>query len=77
MEAKEKISLYESAHLFVAAVRLLAHKDQSPPDIDQVCDMLNLSQERGGFICRRLEDIGAVEARQGRLRAALVCTRPL
>lgn len=62
MEAKEKFSLYESAHLFVAAVRLLAHKDQSPPDIDQVCDMLHLSQERGGFICRRLEDIGALEA---------------
>lgn len=65
METKEKLSLYESAHLFVAAVRLLAHKDQSPPDIDQVCDMLNLSQERGGFICRRLEDIGAVEVVKG------------
>jgi len=43
----------------------VAHKDQSPPDIDQVCDMLNLSQERGGFICRRLEDIGAVEVVKG------------
>ena len=65
MEANKKFSLYESAHLFVAAVRLLAHKDQSPPDIDQVCDLLNLSQERGGFICRRLEDIGALEAVKG------------
>lgn len=62
MEANKKFSLYESAHLFVAAVRLLTHKDQSPPDIDQVCDMLSLSQERGGFICRRLEEIGALEA---------------
>lgn len=49
METKEKLSLYESAHLFVAAVRLLTHKDQSPPDIDQVCDMLSLSQERGAL----------------------------
>ena len=65
METKDKFSLYESAHLFVAAVRLLAHKDQSPPDIDQVCELLNLSQERGGFICRRLEDIGAVEVVKG------------
>lgn len=65
METKEKLSLYESAHLFVAAVRLLTHKDQSPPDVDQVCDMLNLSQERGGFICRRLEDIGVVETVKG------------
>jgi len=62
VEANKKFSLYESAHLFVAAVRLLAHKDQSPPDIDQVCDMLHLSKERGGFICRRLEEIGALEA---------------
>jgi len=65
VETKEKLSLYESAHLFVAAVRLLTHKDQSPPDIDQVCVMLGLSQERGGFIFRRLEDIGALEAVKG------------
>ena len=65
MEAKDTISLYENAHLFVAAVRLLTHKDQTPPDIDQVCDMLDLSQERGGFICRRLEELGALEVVKG------------
>lgn len=65
MAPKEALSLYENAHLFVAAVRLLSHRDQSPPDLDQVCDMLQLSKERGGFICRRLEEIGAVEAVQG------------
>lgn len=65
MTAKENLSLYESAHLFVAAVRLLAHRDQTPPDLDQVCQMLNLSSERTGFICRRLEDIGALETVKG------------
>jgi hypothetical protein len=60
-----KDSLYDSAHLFVAAVRLLTHIDQAPPDIDQVCEMLQLSKERGGFVCRRLEEKGAVEAVQG------------
>ena len=65
MAPKEAFSLYESAHLFVAAIRLLSHRDQSPPDLDQVCDMLQLSKERGGFLCRRLEEIGAVEAVQG------------
>ena len=55
----------ERSHLFVAAIRLLSHRDQSPPDLDQVCDMLQLSKERGGFLCRRLEEIGAVEAVQG------------
>ena len=65
MTAKERSSLYDSAHLFVAAVRLLTHRDQSPPDLDQVCDMLQLSRERGGFVCRRLEELGAVEAVAG------------
>ena len=65
MAPKEAFSLYESAHLFVAAIRLLHHRDQSPPDLDQVCDMLQLSKERGGFLCRRLEEIGAVEAVKG------------
>ncbi|MGD9331337.1 MAG: hypothetical protein PVJ53_08495 [Desulfobacterales bacterium] len=65
METRASFSLYESAHLFVAAVRVLTHKDQSPPDIDQVCAMLNLSPERGGFICRRLEEIGALETVAG------------
>lgn len=61
----DKVSLYDSAHLFIATVRVLTHKEQSPPDIDQVCDMLGVSKERGGFICRRLEEIGALEAVPG------------
>lgn len=65
MDTKETLSLYESAHLFTAAVRLLTYQDQSPPDIDQVCDLLQLSRERGGFICRRLEELGALEAVEG------------
>lgn len=65
MEPKEKQSLYESAHLFVAAVRVLTHREQTPPDIDQVADLLGLSKERAGFLCRRLEEIGAVEAVPG------------
>lgn len=65
MAPQGKDSLYDSAHLFVASVRLLTHIDQAPPDIDQVCEMLQLSKERGGFVCRRLEEIGAVEAVQG------------
>ncbi len=65
MDTKETLSLYDSAHLFTAAVRLLTYQDQSPPDIDQVCDLLKLSKERGGFICRRLEELGALEAVEG------------
>lgn len=65
MAPTDKISLYESAQLFIAAIRVLTHKDQTPPDIDQVCDLLGISKERGGFVCRRLEESGAVEAVPG------------
>lgn len=57
--------LYDDAHLFVAAVRFLTHQQQSPPDLAEVCRALSLSQERGGFVCRRLMDIGAVESIRG------------
>jgi len=65
VKPKDTLPLYDSAHLFTAAIRLLTYQDQAPPDIDQVCDLLSLSTERGGFICRRLEEIGAVEAVKG------------
>ena len=54
-------SLYDGAHLFVAAIRVLNHQEQTPPTLDQVCRMLALSGERGGFLCRRLSEIGAIE----------------
>ena len=58
-------SLYDDAHLFVAAVRFLTHQEQTPPDLAQVCQALGLSQERGGFVCRRLTEIGAIESIRG------------
>ena len=61
MSTPESPSLYDDAHLFVAAIRVLTHQEQTPPALDQVCGMLALSQEAGGFICRRLIEIGAIE----------------
>jgi hypothetical protein len=52
---------YDDAHLFVAAVRFLSHRDQTPPDLDRVCQALKLSPEHGGLLCRRLTEIGAIE----------------
>jgi hypothetical protein len=65
VKPSETRSLYDDAHLFVAAVRFLTHQQQSPPDLAEVCRSLALSQERGGFVCRRLMDIGAVETIRG------------
>ncbi len=46
---------YTEAHLFVAAIRLLHHKKQSPPAIEDVCTTLDLSVEAGLAVCRKLE----------------------
>ena len=65
MSSPDTRSLYDDAHLFVAAVRFLTHQEQSPPDLAQVCQALNLSPEHGGLVCRRLAEIGAIESIRG------------
>ena len=65
MSTPEKASLYDDAHLFMAAIRVITHQEQSPPNLAKVCTALNLSTERGGFLCRRLAEIGAVEQVKG------------
>lgn len=65
MNAPERTPLYDDAHLFISAIRIITHQEHSPPDLAKVCQALNLSQERGGFLCRRLAEIGAVEMIQG------------
>ncbi len=46
---------YNEAHLFVAAIRLLHHQKQSPPTIEEVCEILNVSVEAGLAVCRKLK----------------------
>ena len=46
---------YTEAHLFVAAIRLLHHQKQSPPTIEEVCEILNTSAEAGLAVCRKLQ----------------------
>jgi len=46
---------YSEAHLFAAAVRILQYQKQSPPSIEDICELLNLSTEAGLATCRRLE----------------------
>ncbi|MFH0782633.1 MAG: hypothetical protein V2B20_11890 [Pseudomonadota bacterium] len=52
---------YTEAHLFVAAVRVLQHQGACPPNIEDVCAMLNLSVELGHTLCRRLVKQGIIE----------------
>lgn len=54
-------TLYKSAHLFVAAVRVLEHRNAAPPSVEDVCEMLSISVEQGSYICRKLQEHEAIE----------------
>lgn len=51
---------YTEAHLFVAAVRILQHRQHSPPAVEEVGEMLGISVELAHSIRRRLTDLGIV-----------------
>lgn len=56
---------YTEAHIFVAAVRICEHLHSTPPTLEEVCQTLRFSTEQAGFIGRRLEQMGILEAVQG------------
>lgn len=53
---------YDEAHLFVAAVRILAHqRKNTPPAVGEICSLLSFSTEWGAMMCRRLQQLGTVD----------------
>lgn len=52
---------YTEAHVFVAAIRLIQHKEGRPPKLDTVCALMNISIELGNSISRKLHKKGIVE----------------
>lgn len=56
---------YTDAHLFVAAIRVCEHLQKTPPSVKDVCGLLELSEEKGHFLCRNLTDRGIVESVEG------------
>jgi len=61
----QTIKTYHQSHLFVSAIRILDHKNPTPPSIDDVCHLLDFSLERGHFICNKLVEMGIVEIVEG------------
>ena len=53
--------LYTTAHLFVAAVRVLEHQDGAPPALETICRLLNYSDEKGNYLLNRLSEQGIVD----------------
>jgi hypothetical protein len=58
----KQIDFYTEAHLFVAAIRVFEYLNLRPPNVDELCRTINFSIERGGFISRKLENLGIIEA---------------
>ena len=56
---------YHQAHLFVAAIRILEHQKSTPPTIEDICQFINFSIERGHFICNKLVERGIIKIVEG------------
>jgi hypothetical protein len=52
---------YTEAHLIVAAIRILQHRKGAPPKIEEVCALLEISDEAGHTISRNLAKLGIIE----------------
>ncbi len=57
----QKNSFYANAHLFTAAVRILAEQKKMPPTVDDVCGLLNWSNEQSRLVLRRLVEAEILE----------------
>jgi len=52
---------YDEAHIFVAATRILQHQKHCSPQIEDICQLLDISVESGLSQCRKLAQAGIVE----------------
>ena len=64
MEDKNK-DLYTNAHLFVAAIRVCEHQNNTPPNVEDICRILSMSIEHSSYICRKLKQMGIIEVVEG------------
>lgn len=53
-------SAYSEGHLIVAAIRIHDHLNDAPPSLEELCNHLDLTREKGGQLIRRLEKLGAI-----------------
>ena len=56
---------YSQAHLVVAAIRIFEHNNSRPPDMEELCQSIKFSIEKGNFLCRKLEELNIIEAVDG------------
>ena len=61
----KNLSLYRTAHLITAAIRVLEYRDGHPPSVEAIGSLLSASTEQIHRLCRKLENQGIVEITSG------------
>jgi hypothetical protein len=56
---------YASAHLTVAAIRVCEHLHSAPPSLEDICDTLSFSIEKGSLILRKLKELDIIDVVKG------------
>jgi hypothetical protein len=56
---------YSQAHLVVAAIRVLEHRQSAPPSIEELCRTLEYTLEQGHMICRKLKELDIINIVEG------------
>jgi DNA-binding Lrp family transcriptional regulator len=54
-------NLYSSAHLFVSAVRVLEHQNNTPATLEDISRILKISIERSHYLGRKLKEMGIID----------------
>lgn len=57
--------LYTEGHLMVAAIRVLTHRDGTPPSVESASELANMAREQGYRICNKLDELGIVRILEG------------
>lgn len=51
---------YDEGHLFVAAIRVIRHRENRPPTVKEIADLLGYATEVGFLLARGLEKKGVL-----------------
>lgn len=58
-------NLYSSAHLFVSAIRIFEHQNNSPATVEDISRILKFSVERSHYLVRKLKELGIIDEIEG------------
>lgn len=61
----KKISFYEEAHVFVAAIRLFGFTKKGSPGHADICEITGINIDRVSYIAAKLRDEGVIDIVEG------------